>query len=462
MDSDLCFLPISILADQVAQRRVSPVEIVTALLDRIDRSNPGLCSYITVCAESALAAARQAEREIYAGQYRGPLHGIPIAQKDIHFTRGVRTTAHSRTLIDYVPDYDATHVRRLAEAGMPLIGKTNTTEFAIGTMDIFGTSRNPWDPSRYTGGSSGGSGNAVAAGLAVAATGSDTGGSIRIPASFCGIVGMMPTYGRVSRYGVIPLSWSMDRVGPMCRSVADCAVMLQHMAGHDPLDPSSSRRPVPDYHAQLGREITDITLGVPRQHFFERLDPEVDTAVQTALRRLEALGARLEPLDLPRAGDIGPVGWAVMVAEAFGQHAARLRRQYGQYGFRARTRIAAGAFITAAEYQEAVQIRTLWTAELRDALQRVHAIVTPTVPFPAFSLETQNTAPPDTTWGTIPFNFSGHPAITVPCGFTAAGLPIGMQLVGRIFDEGTLFRIAHAYEQSVEWGKRRPVVEVSA
>ena len=301
MDSDLCFLPISILPDQVARRRVSPVEIVTALLDRIDRSNAGLCSYITVCAESALAAARQAEREIHAGQHRGPLHGIPIAQKDINLTRGVRTTAHSRTLIDYVPDHDATHVRRLAEAGMPLIGKTNTTEFAIGTMDIFGTSRNPWDLSRYTGGSSGGSGNAVAAGLAVAATGSDTGGSIRIPASFCGIVGMMPTYGRVSRYGVIPLSWSMDRVGPMCRTVADCAVLLQHMAGHDPLDPTSSRRPVPDYHAELGREITDIALGVPRQHFFERLDPEVDTAVQTALRRLEALGARLEPLDLPRA-----------------------------------------------------------------------------------------------------------------------------------------------------------------
>ena len=461
MDSDLCFLPIGILADQVARRRVSPVEIVTALLDRIDRFNLGLCSYITVCPESALEAARRAEREINAGQHRGPLHGIPIAQKDIHFTRGVRTTAHSRTLIDFVPDHDATHVRRLAEAGMILIGKTNTTEFAIGTMDIFGTARNPWDPSRYTGGSSGGSGNAVAGGLAVAATGSDTGGSIRIPSSFCGIVGMKPTYGRVSRYGVIPLSWSMDHVGPMCRTVADCAILLQHMAGHDPLDPTSSRRPVPDYRAELGREIADIVLGVPRQHFFERLDPEVDTAVQTALLRLEALGARLEPLDLPRARDIGPVGWALMMAEAFGQHAARMRHQFGQYGFRARTRIASGAFITAADYQEAAQIRTLWTMELQEALRRVHAVVTPTMPFPAFSVETQNADPPDTTWGTIPFNLSGHPAITVPSGFTGAGLPIGMQFVGRVFDEGMLFRIAHAYEQSCDWHKRRPVVEVT-
>ncbi len=460
MASELAFLSITALSHMLARRRVSPVEIVTGLLDRIDSYNASLHSYITVCHESALEAARQAEHDIFAGKHKGPLHGIPISHKDISLTRGTRTTAHSRTLLKFIPGHDATHVRRLGEAGMILVGKTNTTEFACGTMDVFGTSRNPWDTSRYTGGSSGGSANAVAAGLAIAATGSDTGGSIRIPASFCGVVGLKPTYGRVSRYGVIPLSWSLDHVGPMNRTVADCALMLNAMAGFDPLDPTTSLQPVPDYTAELNKGIRDLALGVPSQYFYQGLDPEVDAAMRTALQRLESLGARLEPVDLPRAKDLVAVGWALLSAEAFGHHAARLRRQLEEYGTRARHRIVTGAFLTAAEYQQAAQIRRLWTLELTQVLRGVQAIVTPVLPCAAYTVETQETNPPETTWGTFHFNLSGHPALSLPCGFTSGGLPIGMQLVANAFDEGMLFRIAHGYEQATEWHTRRPVLEV--
>ena len=462
MDAELCFLPATVLAEQIARRRVSPVEIVTALLDRIDRYNGTLHSYITVCRESALADARAAEREIGAGRSRGPLHGLPISHKDIVFTRGVRTTCHSKTMLDFVPETDATAVRRLADAGMILLGKTNTTEFAIGTMDIFGTARTPWDTTHYSGGSSGGAGNAVAAGLAVVATGSDTGGSIRIPGALCGVAGIKPTYGRVSRHGVFPLSFSMDHVGPMGRTVGDCALVLRALAGRDPHDPTSSPAPVPDYTADLGRGVNGVRLGIPRQHFYDQLDPEVDRAVRAALRQLEALGATPVPVDLPRATEIGFVGWALLVAEAYGAHAGRLRTRYADYGLRARQRIAAGAFLTAGEYQQAAQLRGVWTREVNAVLARVDAIVTPTLPFAGIPVEVQNSKPPETTWGTIPFNLTGHPALTLPCGFTAAGLPVGLQLVGRAFDEGMLFRIGHAYEQSTEWHTRRPTLEVRA
>jgi aspartyl-tRNA(Asn)/glutamyl-tRNA(Gln) amidotransferase subunit A len=453
--ADLPFLPITVLSRLIERHDVSPVEVTTALLDRIDRRDARLRAYITVCRDAALADARQAEQEILAGRRRGPLHGIPIAHKDVSLTRGVLTTAHSRTLAEFVPDHDATHVRRLREAGMILIGKTNTTEFACGTMDIFGVARHPWDPRLYTGGSSGGSAGALAAGLAVAATGSDTGGSIRVPASFCGIVGLKPTYGRVSRYGLIPLSWSMDHVGPMARTVADCALLLGTMAGRDPLDPTSAARPVPDFIAALDGGVRGLVLGVPRHHFYDGLDAGVDAAVRAALRHLEAQGASLEPVDLPRAGDAAAAGPVVMMGEAFGQHAGRLRRSLDEYGARTRRRILAGAFYTAGEYQEAARVRAAWNHDLARVMERVHTLVTPTVPFPAFPVETQLSGPPDTGWGTRQFNLSGHPAITIPCGFTPAGLPVGLQLVGRLFDEGTLFRVAHAYEQTTPWHDRR-------
>ncbi len=458
-ESELPFLPVSALSDLLARKQVSPVEIVTALFDRIDRYDAVLHSYITVCRDSALEAARRAEREIRAGRRRGPLHGIPISHKDISWTQGVRTTAHSRTLLNFVPEHDATHVRRLARAGMILLGKTNTTEFANGGMEVFGVARNPWNPAHYTGGSSAGSANALAAGLAVAATGSDTGGSIRVPASFCGIVGLKPTYGRVSRYGVIALSWSLDNAGPMTRTVRDCALLLNAMAGYDPLDPSTARVPVPDFTAGLKKGIKGLVLGVPRHHYFKGLEPDVDAALRAALRTLEDLGARLEPVDLPHAGDLEPAYTVLISAEAFGSHATRLRHQWSEYGARSRRRIACGAYYSAAEYQQAAQIRRVWIEEVDRVLQRVDTLVMPTLPHPAFPIEVQQAGPPDTSWGTRQFNLSGHPALSIPCGFTREGLPIGMQFATKAFDEVTLFRVAHAYEQATDWHARRPALQ---
>ncbi|MDR7418420.1 MAG: amidase [Armatimonadota bacterium] len=458
--TDIAFLSVWELSAAIGRRQLSPVEVVTTLLERIDRHDGVLHTYITVCADQALAAARRAERDIMRGRRRGPLHGIPVSHKDISWTAGVRTTAHSRTLQDFVPAEDATHVRRLADAGMILLGKTSTTEFANGEMDLFGYTPNPWNLAYYTGGSSAGSASALAAGLAVATTGSDTGGSIRVPASFCGIVGLKPTYGRVSRYGVIPLSWTLDNAGPMTRTVRDCAVMLGAMAGHDPRDPSSADLPVPDFTSGLTRGLRGLVLGVPRQHYFEGLEPDVDRAVRTALRQFEALGARLEDVDLPHAGRLEPAYSVIIAAEAYAVHAARLRRQWALYGERSRRRIAAGACYTAAEYQHALQIRRVWAHELDGVLQRVDALVAPTLPYAAFTLETQRAGPPDSSWGTRQFNLSGHPALSIPCGFTTEGLPVGLQLAGRAFDEAMLFRIAHAYEQATAWHTRRPPMAV--
>lgn len=456
MKADIAWLPLTVMSRLLDQRELSPVEVVTALLERIDRYNTSFHSYITVCGDSALEAARKAERDIMAGHRRGPLHGIPIAHKDVSLTKGVRTTAHSQVLLDFVPSHDATHVGRLAAAGMILLGKTNTNEFACGTMELFGIAQNPWRTTQYAGGSSGGSANALAAGLATAATGSDTGGSIRVPSCFCGIVGLKPTYGRVSRHGLIALSWSMDTIGPMAREVADCALLLSVMAGHDPLDPTSAVRRVPDFTDAIAAGVSDIVLGVPEQYFFEDLDPEVDNAVQRALRELEAQGARIEPVSLPRAKDVAVTSRVLLTMESFGAHAEWLRLYAPRYGARARQRIAAGAFYAPGDYHVALQSRRMWVQEMVAALRRVDALVVPTVPFPAFSVDTHTSNPPDTGYATRHFSFSGHPALSLPCGFTAAGLPIGLQLVGRWFDEATLFRIAHAYEQATPWHTRRP------
>ncbi len=460
VNSELPFLSVSELSGLIARKKVSPVEVVTGLLDRIDRFDAVLHAYITVCRETAMDAARRAERAIVAGRRRGPLHGIPISVKDISWTRGVRTTAHSRTLLDYVPEHDATHIARLARAGMILLGKTNTTEFANGGLDLFGIPHNPWSLVHYTGGSSAGSANGLAAGLAVAATGSDTGGSIRVPASFCGIVGLKPTYGRVSRYGVIPLSWSLDNAGPMARTVRDCAMLLGAMAGYDRLDPSSARVPVPDFAAGLGKRLKGLILGVPQQHYYEGLEPDVGRLIRAALRELEHLGARLEPVNLPRAGRLEPAYQVIISVESFAAHAARMRTRAADYSVRSRRRIACGAFYSAAEYQHALQIRRLWVAELDQVLQGVDALVTPTLPYPAFTVEAQRTgSPPDSSWGTRQFNLSGHPAISIPCGFTGDGLPVGLQFAAKAFEEAMLFRVAHAYEQATPWHQRRPALK---
>lgn len=455
MSGEFAFTPITTLSELIASREASPVDIVQNLLDRIERFDPSLKAYITVLPEEALRAARQAEQEIAAGRLKGPLHGIPIVHKDVTWTAGVPTTANSKALAGFVPEESAFAVERLDEAGMILLGKTTTSEFACGSFGLVGPSVNPWHPDHFTGGSSAGSAGALAAGLAVAATGSDTGGSIRVPSSFCGIAGLKPTFGRVSRRGLLALSWSMDHVGPMARTAADCALLLNAMAGHDPRDPKSSRRPVPDFTAGLGSGIEGRVLGVPSNHYFDGLDPDVERAVKAALQQLEALGARLESVDLPRAADLAAAGTILMTSEAFSQHAERLRTQSAGYTDRARRRIASGAFYTTAEYHQALQIRTLWIEELDAVIEGVDALVTPTLPAPAFRLD-EHLNPPDTSWGTRQFSMSGHPAISVPCGFTADGLPVGLQFACSAFEENRLFQIAHAYEQAAGWYRHRP------
>jgi aspartyl-tRNA(Asn)/glutamyl-tRNA(Gln) amidotransferase subunit A len=455
--SDLALLPITTLSNLIAQRQISAKELLVDIITNIDRFDAALRSYITVAKDSALAEAEAADSEISAGRRLGPLHGIPISHKDVIWTKKVRTTAHSRTMLEFVPEEDATAVRRLHEAGAIMLGKTNTTEFACGRMEIYGTARNPWDLSRYTGGSSCGSANAVAAGLAIAATGSDTGGSVRAPSALCGIVGLRPTYGRVSRYGLVPLSWSMDTIGPMTRTVADCAVMLRAMAGPDPLDLSTADEPVPDYAAALNGDVASVVLGVPESHFYEDLDGGVDAAVQDALRCFERLGVRLRAVSLPGAPRALHVGNAVLYAEAFGMHAKRLRAQWDDVSPRSRRRMAVGAFLSAGEYQQAARLRAMWMRELDEVLSTVDALITPTVRFPAFGVEIQETDhPPDTGLNTRPFSVAGVPAISVPCGFTGEGLPVGLQVIGRPFAEETIFRIAHAFQLATDWHTKRP------
>ena len=451
--TELAFQSIPLLSDRIARRAISPTELVRELLDRISRYNPVLHSYISVAETGALHRAASLEAEMRAGGYRGPLHGIPIVHKDVICTRELPTTAHSRVLDDFPPVADAAIVANLERAGMILLGKTNTNEFANGGTEIYGTPRNPWNTDHFSGGSSAGSGASVAAGLAVAATGSDTGGSIRAPASFCGIVGFKPTHGLVPVAGLIPLSWSMDHVGPMTRTVFGNALLLGAMVGVEGAKVPKAFGPGPEL------AVEGMTVGVPEDHFFEGLDPGVEASVQSALAHLEALGCHLVPLRLPRAGDLAAAASIIVAVEAYAQHATWLRRHWRRYGVRARRRLSSGAFYSAADYQLAGQVRQLWMRELNAAMATVDVLVTPTQRILAPTVQEEETDPPDTSWGTRHFNLSGHPAITIPCGFAAGGLPVGLQIVGPHFAEKTVIRLAHAYETTTEWHSRRPSLE---
>jgi len=464
---ELTRLSIAEAGEQIRRRALSPVELTRAYLDRIRRRDGDLLAYITVLQAQALAAATAAEQEIARGGYRGPLHGIPIALKDLVMTRGIGTTCGSRILREWVPDADATVATRLSAAGAILLGKLNMHEFAYGPTGVnphYGTPRNPWDRARMPGGSSSGSGVAVAAGLCGGALGTDTGGSVRIPASLCGIVGLKPTYGRVSRAGVIPLAWSLDHVGPMTRTVADAALLLQALAGRDPADPSTADVPVPDYGRALEGGIHGLRLGLPKEIFFERLDPEVQAAVLGAARSFEALGASVEEVPLPRIPHAGPASFAIIAAEATAYHEPYLKSRAAEYGADVRARLTSGQFVLATQYLKAQRARQVIRAEVDAALRQVDALLTPTTPIPAPPLEAREVTvdglTEDVRWWLIrctrPINVTGHPALSVPCGFTAGGLPIGLQLVGRYFDEATLLRIGHAYEAVRPMRDRRP------
>jgi aspartyl-tRNA(Asn)/glutamyl-tRNA(Gln) amidotransferase subunit A len=463
-------LSIAEVGDLFRRRALSPVELARAYLDRIRQLDGDLLAYITVLQDEALAAAAAAEREIARGEDRGPLHGVPIALKDLVMTRGVRTTCGSRILREWIPDTDATVARRLADAGAVLLGKLNMHEFAYGPTGVnphYGTSRNPWDRHRIPGGSSSGSGVAVAAGLCAGALGTDTGGSVRIPAALCGIVGLKPTYGRVSRAGVIPLAWSLDHVGPMTRTVADAALLLQVLAGRDPADPSTPAVPVPDYRRALQGGVRGLRLGVPKDLFFERLDPEVRAAVTAAARSLEGLGAVVEEIPLPTIQHAGPASFAIIASEAMAYHEAYLRTRAGEYGEDVRARLTTGQFVLAHQYLKAQRARQVIRADVDGVLTRVDALLLPTTPIPAPRPDerevTVDGVTEDARWWLIrctrPINVTGHPALSVPCGLTAAGLPIGLQVVGRAFDEATLLRIGHAFEAVSPVRDRWPALE---
>jgi aspartyl-tRNA(Asn)/glutamyl-tRNA(Gln) amidotransferase subunit A len=466
--SELCYTSLRGLATLIQRQEVSPVEATQAVIDRVEKFDRQLNSFITLLRDEALTQAHAAEQEIQAGRYRGPLHGIPIAVKDLIYTKDIRTTAGSKVLFDFKPAYDATVVSRLQDAGAILIGKLNMHEFARGATNahsVVGACTNPWDTLRVPGGSSGGSAAALAAGLCFGALGSDTGGSIRIPAALCGIVGLKPTYGRVSRHGVFPLSWSLDHVGPMARTVADVALILQVIAGHDRHDPTTRTAVVPDYSAALTKDIEGAHLGIPQEFYFEQLDPEVRDSVRAALQALERAGAQLEEVSLPLSKYAAAAGRIITLTESAEIHEPFLKGHAADYTPDVRAGLLVGQLIPGKHYLKAQRVRGLIRQEMAAALRRVDALVTPTVPIPAprsgQATVNLNQEPIDVTWAlsrlTRPANLAGFPAISVPCGFTKGGLPIGLQFTGRPFGEATILQLAYAHEQEATWHQRRPM-----
>ena len=463
--TNLYHLTIREAAGLLKSGQLSPVELTQAFLDRIAATDDRLHSYIIVLKEQALDDARLAEAEIRRGDYKGPLHGIPFALKDLYDTAGVMTTAGSKVYIDRVPTEDATTTARLKSAGGILLGKLAMHEFALGGPDFttpFPPARNPWNLDHITGGSSSGSGSAVASGQAMAALGSCTGGSIRGPASLCGIVGLKATYGRVSRAGVVTLSWSQDHCGPMTWTVEDTAYMMQALAGYDPKDPTTSTAPVPDYSLSLREDIKGLTIGVPRHFFFaphENVNPEVVATVEKGLKVLEGLGANLQEVTIPSLEYVRAANSIIMLSEAFAFHEKNLRTRPQDFGEMVRARFRIGGMFSASDYVQSQRVRKLVNREFAAVLRKVDVLVTPTMTQPAAAFEGYDAT--STVRGpsfTAPFNLTGLPAISVPCGFTASGLPVGMQIAGKPFDEPGVIRAAYAYQQEARWFEQRPSI----
>ncbi|MEY9929696.1 aspartyl-tRNA(Asn)/glutamyl-tRNA(Gln) amidotransferase subunit A [Catenulispora sp. GP43] len=450
-------LSLAAAADAIRERQLSPVELVDSALQRIAQMEPQLQAYVTITAERARKAAREAEHEITAGRYRGPLHGIPMGVKDLIDVAGAATTAGSRVRADHRAQTDSTVATRLAQAGAVLLGKTHTHEFAYGLTTP--QTHNAWDPDRVAGGSSGGSAVAVAAGMATFALGTDTGGSIRVPSALNGVVGLKPTYGLVPRHGVTSLSWSLDHVGPITRTVEDAALVLTALAGHDPRDAASLTAPAVDYRPTAGPDLTGLRVGVPRDYYFDHVDPEVEAAVRQAVDQLRALGARLVDVQIPMTRYIQATQWALMVPEATAYHEGTLRTVPELYQADVRILLEAGELMPAGDYLRAQRSRTLMRQEWAHLLEQVDVIAAPTVPATAVKAGQETI-----TWadGTVegvsdayvrlssPANITGIPSLSVPVGQDTAGLPIGMQLLGRPLEESVLLRVGHAYEQSLE------------
>ncbi len=465
---EIPFLSATDLAALIKSGAVSPVEAAEAYLERIAAVDGRLNSYITVCGEAALAEARAAEQEIAAGNYRGAMHGIPVAVKDQLNTRGIRTTGGSSILADNVPAEDATAIAKLKEAGAVLLGKLNMSEFASGDAfhHPYGRPRNPWDLNRNPGTSSSGSGAATAAFLCATSLGEDTGGSIRGPAAFCGLAGIRPTWGRVSRYGMHAAAWSMDTAGPISRTVSDCAMTLEAIAGYDPKDPYTWNVPVPGYQANLSEDIRGLKVGVVKERVYsDVVDAEVGEAVIRAIARLGELGADIQEVSLPLMVHSAAVSSLIIMVDAAALHREGLARQLDEYDYNNRIRLLAGSIVPAQAYHRALRARQALRQEILDALDRVDVLVMPTSSIPASPIPERagigsKQEVLDGYAGrrsfTSPFNLASVPALSVPCGFTSDNLPIGLQIAGRPFAEQTVFNAAYAYEQANEWYRMRP------
>ncbi|WP_134700623.1 amidase [Ammoniphilus sp. YIM 78166] len=459
--SEPYFTDISSLSSLIQSRRLSPVELTEMLLQRIEQVNPTVNAFIKVMADDARKQADEREREVMEGRIRGPLHGVPIAIKDILETKGHETTAGSKIFANWIPDRDATVVQKLQEAGAVLIGKANLHEFAMGATTEnphYGVCRNPWDLERVPGGSSGGSAVAVATGLCFGAIGTDTAGSIRLPAAMCGIAGIKPTYGRVSRHGCLPFSWSLDHIGPMTRTVKDAAIMLEAISGFDPLDSSSASRP-PDVLWREGLpDLKGVRLAVVRQHFFEDLDTELNRVVEQAILDMQALGAEVVEIELPGLADALQALKLIAQSEVLAFHQPLLNQYKEWYGEDLQYRFEFGQSISAVQYLNAQRTRSKMIQEAKVKLSDYDALLAPANARQPFHI---GTVPPDQaisnmfTLGRTPFgNITGFPALTLPCGFMPGNLPVGLQLIGKPFEERRILQIAEVYERSQPWVAR--------
>ena len=472
MDDSLAFAPIAELAPLLQKRELSPLELTDYYLDRIDDLNPILTAFIEVVADRARSAATAAEEAIAGGNYLGPLHGIPLAYKDLVDVAGIATTGGSRLFLDHVPARDATVARRLAGVGTVLLGKTHMVELAfggVGTNHHFGTPWNPWDPRvhRIPGGSSSGSAVAVAADLCAGALGSDTGGSVRIPSSFCGLVGLKPTFGRVSNSGVLPLDSHLDSPGPLCRCVWDAALLFQALAGADPDDPDTWDQPVDDVLGDLEDEVAGMRVALPREYFWEDVDAEVEAAVRASVQVFADLGVYVDEVSIEALADLGEVRarGSLTAVETYVNYREYLEKDLDAFDPRVAQRMLAGKEMTAAEYFELQRAFEELRHDVGAALTGVDALLTPTTPFAA--LPVSEVEVDDDYWrvndlclrNTSAANLLGLCAVSLPCGMTRTGLPIGLQLIGRPFAEAGILRLAHAYEQATEWHELCPPVD---
>lgn len=483
---ELPFLSIGEASGLIKKGEISPVELAESVLDRVSRLDGELNTYITVMGEKAIDAAKTAEKEISSGKYRGPLHGIPIGLKDIFVMKGVPATCGSKMLENFIPPYDAAVTKKILDAGAVIVGKNNMDEFAMGSStetSYFGPTKNPWDKGRVPGGSSGGSAAATAASLCLGSIGTDTGGSIRQPASFCGVVGMKPTYGRVSRFGMIAFASSLDQAGPITKTVEDAAIILNVISGHDPMDSTCVNTQAPDYTLSLRDDIKGVKVGVPREYFIPGMDKEVEEAAKKAIALVEDLGGEIVEISLPHTEYAVVTYYIIAPSEAssnlarydgvkYGYRTANaetLRDMYFKtraegFGSEVKRRIMLGTYALSAGYYDAYylkaqRVRTLIKKDFDDAFKKVDVIMAPTAPEVAFRFGEKTGDPIKMYLSdvlTIPCNIAGLPGISVPCGFSSDGLPIGIQVLGKPFDECSVIHVAHAYEQRAGWRDRKP------